>query len=528
MVRAREARGAHAEPRARDVVRALEDVMRDDDGVDDDARAEAVDVVLNLSLDVSTSWREKVDALARGDDGRSDIHHAFDVSDATQGADEMNLSRIEALLMMDDDAYLAEIAPASTTKALEMRDDACGDDDIDEDDLIARALCELNAIKRVFYRWATIAEDARNVRLRERETRAICEFHMGRRMRRILVRAIRAWAVHARRSAVLRRFERGRAMRAQRDGLRAWRRAAEEASTRRLDTIARIRRSTTARVKRKAFEMWKRTASEFIANARAHEWRRVAIKATALEAWRRGVGAIKAEREAMYTADVFHALRVQMRAFGVWQRKIARAHAMVKKAVVRAAFTRWRRIVRTAKFDVQQNILAAQYDEARVMHVIFALWRINARERRAEARAMRRARAFRRSTLSTNTFYAWVIHLRRAKASRARLLFRAFSVWFTRVKRARRLEDIALYYVDSQAISFRDKYAPQFFFAEWREFVFGMRRRYAAMEFAEHSLAVRAFRTWRHGPAMLTHIVAEQDEQFVENTARVANIIKGD
>ena len=228
----------------------------------------------------------------------------------------------------------------------------------------------------------------------------------------------------------------------------------------------------------------------------------------------------------MQKADIFHTLRVQMRAFGVWQRKVVRAHAMVKKAVLRSTMIRWRQRVRAAKFDAQRNALATQYDEARVMHVIFALWRANARERRIEARSLRRARAFRRAALKTNTFYAWVVHTRKAKASRARLLFRAFSVWLTRVKRSRRLEDIALYYVDSQAICFRDKYALPFFFSKWRDFVLAQRRRYAAMEFAEQSRISRAFRAWRLGPSTTTQTatdVVEEEEQFIENIARAAN-----
>ena len=96
---------------------------------------------------------------------------------------------------------------------------------------------------------------------------------------------------------------------------------------------------------------------------------------------------------------------------------------------------------------------------------------------------------------------------------------RAFERWREAVARARELETRAQFFLDSQAISFNDKYMPESCFGVWRDFVLARRRRYAAMEFEETWRARRAFATWRRATTRDDDVEPKSENENESSTA---------
>ena len=128
---------------------------------------------------------------------------------------------------------------------------------------------------------------------------------------------------------------------------------------------------------------------------------------------------------------------------------------------------------------------AVRHDVVRLTVGAFARWCTVTREIRAHKRDVARAETFHRETLKSGAFFAWRAATKCARTLNAEMKMRAFERWREAVARARELETRAQFFLDSQAISFNDKYMPESCFGVWRDFVLARRRRYAAMEFEE-------------------------------------------
>ena len=507
----RDARRHGADRDARDARAAVNEAVTAARGADAAARGRARAMALRIGLDVATTREEKAAALERGD-----ARGAPRRDGASKAID--GLSSIEALALsaVDDEAYSETAADdgGATTRA--DSEDATTLDD-DESELIARALCELNAIKRAFAAWRREAVKEKYRRAREREIESLCAFSVGRRTRKMALAAIDAWRANARRRVRLRAFAAKRARReletTGRAVARAWARIARDDAARRREAFKQTQTRRNRRAVLAAFHAWRSRAKARVARESADVWRRIKLESAALETWSAVARAWKSERRAIDAARLAHERYVKRWATRVWRGSVLFTERFAARAVVALKFSRWRRRVRDARRERERMRFASSYDDARVTVGAFARWYAvvwAAKEHRAE---LARAAKFHRLSLSASAFYAWRAATSRAKRENTSLKTRVFAHWRSMKEHAAKLDARATFYRDSQAITFSDKYLDANCFAMWRSFVFAQRRRYAAMELADTWRVKRAFASWR------ARVRAARFSDDVENTA---------
>ena len=509
--RARDASGRAREPRLRDVCAAVDEEVRRARGADAAARGRARAMAFALGLDVETTWEEKAAALERG-------AARGEARGAGESATTREMSSIEALVAVDDEAYLETTVGDGARVATPTGADSEGATlDDDESELIARALCEMNAIKRAFAAWRREAVKEKYRRAREREIESLCAFSTGRRARKMALAAIGAWRTNARKRVRLRAFAAKRARRelatTGRAVARAWARIARDDAARRLEAFRQTQTRRNRRAMLAAFNAWRSRARARVARESADVWRRIKLESTALDTWSAVARAWKSERRAIDAARLARQRYVKRSVTRVWRVRVIHAERRAERAVVAVKFSRWRRRVRDERRERERMRFASSYDDARVTVGAFARWCAvvwAAKEHRAE---LARAAKFHRLSLAASAFYAWRAATSQAKRENRSLKTRVFAHWRSMKEHASQLNARATFYRDSQAITFSDKYLDANCFAMWRSFVFAQRRRYAAMELADTWRVKRAFAPWR------ARIGAAHFSDDVENTA---------
>lgn len=434
-----------------------------------------------------------------------------------------DLSALEKLLVLDDEAYLRTTldAHATATSEADEREYEC--------QLIADAFREFKTTSVTFEAWARTAKKLSVGRRRERERAATVDFFIGRRRRAVAVRCLRAWRERSRRGArvraLTRRVEtRWRTTRGT-EALVAWAAWAASARVRRTQTLDEAKRRRDVRTMRSHMRLWRERTRRRLSNDKAIVWRALTLESTAFARWTRFVVDARATHEATRRAIEHHERAIKRRAMRRWRAKLGRARAFTNTRVVAVRFaTWWRRVEDARELDVRMRF-AVRHDDVRLTVGAFARWCVVTREIRAHKRDVARAEKFHRETLKAGTFFAWRAATKCARTLNAERKTRAFERWRAAVVRARELEARARFFLDSQAISFNDKYMPESCFGVWRDFVFARRRRYAAMEFEETWRARRAFATWRR--ATTTTTTCDDDAENAnedENESSTANV----
>ena len=437
-----------------------------------------------------------------------------------------DLSALEKLLCLDDEAYLRTTLDAHVTATIEAdeRDLEC--------QLIADAFREFKTTSVTFEAWARTAKKLSVGRRRERERAAAVEFFIGRRRRTVAVRCLRAWHERAHRGARVRaltrrvetrwRTTRGTA------ALVAWAAAASSARVRRTQTLDAATRRRDVRMMRSHMCLWRERTRQRLSNDKATVWRALKLESTAFAGWTSFVVYARAAHEATRRAIEHRERAIKRRAMRRWRAKLGRARAFTNTRVVAVRFvTWWRRVEDARELDARMRF-AVRHDDVRLTVGAFARWCVVTREIRAHKRDVARAEKFHRETLKAGTFFAWRAATKCARTLNVERKTRAFERWRAAVVRARELEARARLFLDSQAISFNDKYMPESCFGVWRGFVFARRRRYAAMEFEETWRARRAFATWRR--AMMTTMTTSTTTTMTtrddddENKSSTANV----
>ena len=245
--------------------------------------------------------------------------------------------------------------------------------DDDESELIARALCEMNAIKRAFAAWRREAVKEKYRRAREREIESLCAFSTGRRARKMALAAIGAWRTNARKRVRLRAFAAKRARRelatTGRAVARAWARIARDDAARRLEAFRQTQTRRNRRAMLAAFNAWRSRARARVARESADVWRRIKLESTALDTWSAVARAWKSERRAIDAARLARQRYVKRSVTRVWRVRVIHAERRAERAVVAVKFSRWRRRVRDERRERERMRLrvapAAEDDDAR-------------------------------------------------------------------------------------------------------------------------------------------------------------------
>ena len=427
------------------------------------------------------------------------------------------LSALERLLCLDDEDYLR------TTLDAHARATSEADEGEIERELIADAFREFKATSVTFEAWARTAKKLSVCRRRERERAAAVEFFIGRRRRKVAVRALHAWRARARRGArvraLTRRVEtrwwttRGTA------AFVAWADAAATARVRRTQTLEEATRMRNVRTLRAHVRLWRERTHRRLSNDRAKVWRALKLELTAFERWTRFVVDSRATRDATRRAIEHRERVMKRRAIRRWRAKLGRARAFTNARVVTVRFIMWWRRVEDARELAARMRFAVRHDVVRLTVGAFARWCTVTREIRAHKRDVARAETFHRETLKSGAFFAWRAATKCARTLNAEMKMRAFERWREAVARARELETRAQFFLDSQAISFNDKYMPESCFGVWRDFVLARRRRYAAMEFEETWRARRAFATWRRATTRDDDVEPKSENENESSTA---------
>jgi len=253
-------------------------------------------------------------------------------------------------------------------------------------------------------------------------------------------------------------------------------------------------------------------------------WRALKLESTAFAGWTRFVVDARAAHEATRRAIEHHERAIKRRAVRRWRAKLGRARAFTNTRVVAVRFVAWWRRVEDARELDARMRFAVRHDDVRLTVGAFARWCVVTREIRAHKRDVARAEKFHRETLKAGTFFAWRAATKCARTLNAERRTRAFERWRAAVVRMRELEARARFFLDSQAISFNDKYMPESCFGVWRDFVYARRRRYAAMEFEETWRARRAFATWRLTTTTTTRDDDAKNVNEDENESSNANV----
>jgi hypothetical protein len=433
-----------------------------------------------------------------------------------------DLSALEKLLCLDDEAYLRTTLDAHVTATSEV------DEREYEFQLIADAFREFKTTSVTFEAWARTAKKLSVCRRRERERTAAVDFFIGRRRRGVAVRCLRAWRATARRCARLRaltrrvetrwRTTRGTA------ALVAWAAWAASARVRRKQTLDAATRRRDVRTMRSHVRLWRERTRRCLSNDRATVWRALKLESTAFAGWTRFVVDARAAHEATRRAIEHHERAIKRRAVRRWRAKLGRARAFTNTRVVAVRFVAWWRRVEDARELDARMRFAVRHDDVRLTVGAFARWCVVTREIRAHKRDVARAEKFHRETLKAGTFFAWRAATKCARTLNAERRTRAFERWRAAVVRMRELEARARFFLDSQAISFNDKYMPESCFGVWRDFVYARRRRYAAMEFEETWRARRAFATWRLTTTTTTRDDDAKNVNEDENESSNANV----